>query len=85
MISIGEQTGVVVTGLGTPLEEEFGAYIWCELCGSVYSTAAWAAANNTCPNCGASLIHARPWEEIRQLNPKYPAIPIEGKEYALYG
>ncbi len=67
------------------LEETFGQYIWCELCGFVYSTIAWAAAHNTCPNCGAGLMNARPWEEIRQLNPRYPVTPIEGAQYALYG
>ncbi len=67
------------------LYEEFGAYIWCELCGFVFSTAAWVAANNTCPHCGATLINARPWEAIQQRNPNYPVTPIEGKEYALYG
>ena len=71
--------------LDDPIDESFGEYIWCELCGHVYSRSAWAAANNTCPNCGASLTYARPWEEIRQLNPQYPITPIEGKEYALYG
>ena len=65
------------------LEAVFGKYIWCELCGSVYSITAWAAAHNTCPNCGASLEYARPWEEVRQLNPRYPEIPIEGTEYVL--
>ena len=64
-------------------DEESGQYLWCELCGVVYSTAAWAAADNTCPHCGANLIYARPWEEIRAHNPRYPVTPIEGKEYAL--
>ncbi|MHB9131787.1 MAG: hypothetical protein ACYDBB_11950 [Armatimonadota bacterium] len=72
-------------GSENPIDESFGDYLWCELCGHVYSRAAWAAANNRCPNCGASLINARPWEEIRQLNPQYPVTPVEGKEYALYG
>lgn len=67
-----------------PLEEEFGQFIWCELCGFVYSTAAWAAAKNTCPHCGASLANARPWEEIRQINLQYPVTPVEATQYALY-
>jgi hypothetical protein len=66
-------------------EETPPAYLWCELCNCVYSAAAWAAAHNTCPNCGAELINARPWEEIRQLNPAYPVTPIEGAVYGLYG
>jgi rubredoxin len=72
-------------GSNSPLEGSFGKYIWCELCGHVYSAAAWGAADDTCPNCGASIANARPWEEIRQRNPQYPVTPIEGKEYALYG
>ena len=68
-----------------PTNESSGMYLWCELCGVVYSKAAWVAANNTCPNCGASLVYARPWEEIRELNPHYPVTPIEGQEYPLYG
>lgn len=68
-----------------PLEAEFGQYIWCELCGTAYASAAWAANGNTCPNCGATLVYAHPWEEIRRNNPRYPEIPVQGKEYALYG
>lgn len=66
-------------------EATAGKYLWCELCGVVYSAAAWAAADDTCPNCGARMVHARPWEEIRHLNPTYPANPRDGDEYALYG
>ena len=66
------------------LADEFGAYIWCELCGYVYRTHAWAANHNKCPNCGAPLIYAHPWDELRQLNPRNPETPVEGKEYALY-
>ncbi len=49
-----------------PLAAEFGQYIWCELCGTVYTSAAWAANGNACPNCGATLVYAHPWEEIRR-------------------
>ena len=70
---------------GNPLEAEFGRYIWCELCGTVYSSAAWAEQGNTCPNCGATLDYAHPWEEIRQGNPQYPETPVEGRQYAQYG
>lgn len=70
---------------GNALDATFGKYLWCDVCGYVYSATAWAAAHNTCPNCGASLMNARPWEEIRQLNPAYPVTPMEGTEYALYG
>jgi len=68
-----------------PIDESFGEYLWCELCGYVYRKTAWAAANDTCPHCGAPLINARAWEEIVQRNPRYPSTPIEGKKYALFG
>lgn len=69
----------------TPIDASFGAFLWCELCGYVYGRSAWEAANATCPNCGATLVNARPWDDVRALNPQYPATPIEGKKYALYG
>ncbi len=52
------------------LDEQFGEYIWCDLCGFVYSAAAWAAVNNTCPNCGAGLMNARPWAKNSATQPE---------------
>jgi Zn finger protein HypA/HybF involved in hydrogenase expression len=58
-------------------------YLWCELCGHAYTEAAWTAAGNRCPNCGAPLINARPWDELRAAHPEYPTVPVEGREYAM--
>ncbi len=68
-----------------PPAEPDDRYLWCELCGVANRQAAWVDAGNRCPNCGAGLVYARPWEEIRALNPHYPATPSAGQEYPLYG
>ena len=47
------------------LEATFGRYIWCELCGYVYRTAAWEASGMICPNCGGSLDFVHVWSEIQ--------------------
>ncbi len=65
--------------------DENTEYYWCELCGHVYRRTTWEANGNRCPNCGADLQYAHPWEEIRALNPRYPATPVVGREYTMYG
>lgn len=61
-----------------------GPYSWCSLCERVNLTQTWVTKGWRCPTpgCAALAVHARPWYQVRQLQPRYPETPEVGKRYS---
>jgi hypothetical protein len=64
--------------------ELHGEWTWCFQCERVYRTRLWAARHWLCPGCDAGATDAHNWAADtwpRNLNPDYPALPVEGAYY----
>ena len=64
-------------------------FFWCLHCERTYRQGECREINGLqyCPyeGCnGDTVMDAWPWEEIRDCDPSYPVIPVEGVRYPMY-
>lgn len=65
-------------------------YLWCLHCERAYLRGKYRQIRNLqmCPyaDCdGDAVIDAWDWSTVREENPSYPEMPVEGAVYPLYG
>ena len=69
-------------------KQRYGVWAWCLRCERVYRTVQWFANHWFCPHpgCDGTARHSSRWryknEPPCDVNPHYPAVPVEGQRYA---
>ena len=62
-------------------------YVWCLHCERTY-TRAEADKLDWCPydDCdGDTFMDAWDWDRVRDIDARYPVVPVRGKTYSQYG
>ena len=57
--------------------------VWCRRCARASRFGQWVSGSDTCPFCGASGAHRRPWLALRLLRPDLPLHPQNGQVYSV--
>ncbi len=61
------------------------AWEWCLHCEKAAAVSDWQGNDWCCASCGAGAMDMWAWSEVRAVNRSYPASPVPGVVYPLYG